>query len=149
MTLLMVRAVVSKSLPILWRISKHVDLSGRGGLLTDNRWNTKGRPMVYLAESVPGAILEVVVHLLENTVLPDGLKLIRIDYPAAIECEAIQEADLADGWAANLASTWNWGDSWALRCKTAFSACYSAKYPKFLARPGASRRSTRKDRSTV
>ena len=94
--------------------------------------------MVYLAESVPGAILEVVVHLLENTVLPDGLTLIRVDYPAAMECETIQEADLAEGWAANLAATRSWGYSWALRCKTALSAVPSAIAPNtrnFLLNP--------------
>jgi RES domain-containing protein len=106
--------------------------------MADNRWNTRGRPIVYLAQSVPGAILEVVVHLLENTVLPDGLKLIHVDYPSTIECETIEEADLAESWPANLKITRNCGDGWLLRCKTPLITVPSAIAPNtrnFLLNP--------------
>ncbi|MGB9409097.1 MAG: RES family NAD+ phosphorylase, partial [Terracidiphilus sp.] len=47
----------------LWRISNYVDLSGEGGLTASARWHTKGKPVVYLADSPAGAMLERIVHM--------------------------------------------------------------------------------------
>ena len=41
---------------ILWRISRHRDLSGEGGLRAAGRWHEAGRPVVYLAESPAAAM---------------------------------------------------------------------------------------------
>src|SRR2546429_6312150 len=38
-------------LMILWRISNHTTLDGRGGLYASGRWHTEGRPIVYLSEN--------------------------------------------------------------------------------------------------
>jgi RES domain-containing protein len=94
--------------------------------------------MVYLAESVPGAILEVVVHLLENTVLPEGLKLIEVHYPDAFQCDTIEVADLSESWDADPNVTRTYGDDWLLRCRTAIIAVPSAIAPStrnFLLNP--------------
>ncbi len=69
------------------------------------------------------------MHLLENTVLPEGLKLIEVQYPDIIECEAIKEADLAANWTSDLVITRNCGDDWLQRCKTAIVAVPSAIAP--------------------
>jgi RES domain-containing protein len=79
-----------------------------------------------------------VVHLLENTVLPDGLKLIHVEYPSIVECESIEEADLAESWPANLEITRNCGDNWLLKCRTALITVPSAIAPNtrnFLLNP--------------
>jgi RES domain-containing protein len=72
--------------PSLWRISQYVDLTGEGGRKADNHWNRRGRPVVYLGQSVPGVLLERLVHLMDNTRLPEDLKLIHIEYTEAMEC---------------------------------------------------------------
>lgn len=48
-----------------WRIARkvHADLSGEGARLTGGRWNSPGRPAVYLALEASLALLEVRVHL--------------------------------------------------------------------------------------
>jgi RES domain-containing protein len=95
--------------------------------------------MVYLAESVAGAILEIVVHLLENTVLPEGLKLVEVLYPDAFECETIEVADRSEGWDADINITRTCGDEWLLRCNTAIIGVPSAIAPNtrnFLLNPG-------------
>jgi RES domain-containing protein len=48
-----------------WRLARrvHADLSGEGARLTGGRWNSPGRPMVYMASEASLALLEVRVHL--------------------------------------------------------------------------------------
>jgi len=51
---------------LLYRISKCTyieDLSGTGARLYGGRWNSIGKPMVYMASSRALAMLEVLVHL--------------------------------------------------------------------------------------
>ena len=50
---------------IVWRLCRHpfADLKGDGARLYGVRWNSPGRPMVYLAEHPALAALEVRVHL--------------------------------------------------------------------------------------
>ena len=60
----------------LWRISNYRTLDGRGGLETSARWHSQGRPIVYLAESVSGALLEVLVHF----------ELVRHGFPNHTDC---------------------------------------------------------------
>lgn len=67
---------------IAWRISRapYVHLSGAGARLYGGRWNSRGRPMVYAAETAALAVLEVRVHLdLPPDLLPDDYVLATID----------------------------------------------------------------------
>ena len=45
-----------------WRVclGKHANLSGMGGVVAANRWNSKGQPIVYLAEHPALAAYELV-----------------------------------------------------------------------------------------
>jgi len=36
---------------MLWRVSRHRDLAGAGGLRAPGRWHERGLPVVYLAET--------------------------------------------------------------------------------------------------
>lgn len=50
---------------IIYRISNAIysdDISGTGAKLTGARWNSKGFPMLYTAEHISLAILEMLVH---------------------------------------------------------------------------------------
>jgi RES domain-containing protein len=65
---------------ILWRISRHRDLSGAGGLKVAGRWHYAGHPVAYLAGSPPAPLLEVCVQTCANDVPPD-FTLLKIEGP--------------------------------------------------------------------
>ena len=67
-----------------WRICRrpYADLSGEGARLFGGRWNSPGRPVVYLADHPALAALEVLVHLdLPHDLLPDDYVLLRAELP--------------------------------------------------------------------
>jgi RES domain-containing protein len=98
---------------ILWRISRHVDLSGIGGFRVSGRWHYPGQPVVYLSESPASALLEVCVHTAANDVPPD-FTLLRIEGPD-LKVPAIIEDDLPSDWRTRLESTRDLGTSWLRR----------------------------------
>src|SRR5476649_1434420 len=69
---------------ILYRIgncSYVNDLTGTGSRLYGGRWNSIGKPMVYLAGSRSLAVLEVLVHATTNT-LPFDFCIAEFKVPA-------------------------------------------------------------------
>lgn len=112
---------------ILWRISNHADLRGIGGLKAAGRWHSRGRPVVYLAESQPGALLEVLVHIEVTRVedLPTHYTLLKVVGDAPItDCPA-----LPDNWVENPAVTRRVGDEWLARGETCLLRIPSAIIP--------------------
>jgi RES domain-containing protein len=68
---------------ILYRIvncSYADDLSGMGARLYGGRWNSVGKPAIYLAASRSLAVLEVLVHL-PPLMIPDNYCLVEIEVP--------------------------------------------------------------------
>ncbi|WP_345948211.1 RES family NAD+ phosphorylase [Mucilaginibacter sp. PAMB04274] len=68
---------------LLYRIAKCnyiADLSGTGARLYGGRWNSIGRPVVYLASSRALAVLEVLVHL-SPTLIPDNFCQVTVEVP--------------------------------------------------------------------
>jgi RES domain-containing protein len=68
----------------LWRLCRrpHADLTGEGARRFGGRWNSPGRPVVYLAEHPALAAIEVRVHLdLPFELLPDDFVLMRVALP--------------------------------------------------------------------
>jgi RES domain-containing protein len=61
----------------LWRISRHTDLDGIGGLRASGRWHRAGLRIVYTAQSPAGALLETCVHTAAGSV-PALYTLLRI-----------------------------------------------------------------------
>ena len=95
----------------LWRISPFADLSGRGGILASGRWHSAGRPVVYLAESPSGAMLETLVHLeLDPEDVPDTYQLLRVEMPEQASMTVANA--LEDGWEEDQELTQSIGNEW-------------------------------------
>ena len=116
---------------LLWRISNHTSLDGKGGLETSARWHSQGQPIVYLAESVPGALLEVLVHLeLSVTRFPKSYRLLKVEAPDDVSIETVSVTELAAGWADDETLTRTLGDQWLAARKTALLRVPSAIAPE-------------------
>ena len=99
-----------------WRIlkSKYRDrsLSGEGARRVGGRWNYQGVPLIYLAETIALATLEVLVHLQDTETLPKyALAEIRFDSSLVRE---LRTEDLPENWNAfpHPASTKEIGQQW-------------------------------------
>ncbi len=68
---------------VAWRICKtrFAPFDGTGAMLRGARWNSAGRPVVYAADSLAGAILEVLAHALRPRTLPGPHHAVRIEVP--------------------------------------------------------------------
>ena len=98
---------------IFWRISNYADLTGAGGLLHRGRWHSRGRPVVYLAESAASALLEVLVHIEAShpSELPRQYQLLEVEVPD--DASIIDVAGpLQEGWQDDLAASRRVGDRW-------------------------------------
>lgn len=114
----------------LWRISNHKTLSGIGGLKYAARWHSAGRPVVYLAESPAGALLEVLVHLnLAVDELPDRFTLLCVEVPEPWSVESL-EPPQRRRWRENIRLTQKLGDEWLQGNRTALARVPSALVPK-------------------
>jgi len=115
----------------LWRISNHRTLDGRGGLETSARWHTQGRPIVYLAESVAGALLEILVHLeLSPIRLPKSYRLLKVEAPDDFSIEELSATDLGETWINDQTLTRTLGDKWLVSRRTALLRVPSAIAPE-------------------
>lgn len=85
----------------VWRICRAPyaadALAGRGGLVTSGRWHTRGKPIVYTAQSLALAALEVLVHVDKLTVPPD-LVQVEVDVPDDLLIERLDVAKLPRDW---------------------------------------------------
>jgi RES domain-containing protein len=95
---------------VLWRISRHRDLSGAGGLKASGRWHHAGLPIVYLASSPSAALLEVCVHTSANDIPPEFM-LLKIDGPD-VKALTIKPEDLPPDWTTRLEVTRDFGTAW-------------------------------------
>ena len=108
---------------ILWRISERADLDGAGGLVVAGRWHSKGRRIVYAADSSALAMLEVLVHL-EVETPPVSFQLLKIEAPdAKVEHWPMKE-DASDPGA-----TRDWGDAWLATGRTLLARVPSVVAP--------------------
>jgi len=113
---------------VLWRISRHRDLSGAGGLRAGGRWHHAGRPIVYLAESPAAALLEVCVHTSANDVPPE-FTLLKIEGPD-IDVPSINFDDLPGDWLARLEVTRDLGTDWLVKNESLLLRVPSAIVPE-------------------
>jgi RES domain-containing protein len=113
---------------ILWRISRHRDLSGVGGLKASGRWHHAGQPIVYLAGSPSAVLLEVCVHTSANDVPPE-YTLLKIEGPDA-KIAVIKPEDLPPDWATRVDVTRDLGTEWLRENRGALLQVPSAIVPE-------------------
>src|SRR5437870_7869675 len=98
---------------ILWRISNHTTLDGRGGLYASGRWHTEGRPIVYLSENPAGALVEVLVHMeLDPAHFPRSYRLLKAEAPEDLSVRTVAGAELPRNWISDQIATRTVGDEW-------------------------------------
>jgi RES domain-containing protein len=113
----------------LWRISNYHSLDGEGGLLYPGRWHTPGHPVVYLAESPAGAMLETLVHMeLREIELPPSYSLLRVVVAESLGLETFIVHDV-DPWKSNASMTQAMGDEWLGSKRSALARVPSAILP--------------------
>jgi RES domain-containing protein len=113
---------------VLWRISRHRDLSGIGGLRAAGRWHYAGQPVVYLSENPASAVLEVCVHTAANDV-PQDFVLLRIEGPD-LEIAAMTGSSLPEGWQTRFETTRDLGADWLRKRKGVLLQLPSAIVPQ-------------------
>ncbi len=116
---------------LFWRISNYADLTGAGGMLASARWHTAGRPIVYLAETPAGALLEVLVHLeLDEAHRPATYQLLRVEAPDNVAVQRLDLASLSPEWRGKESETQGKGDLWLRAAESALLAVPSAIVPE-------------------
>jgi RES domain-containing protein len=94
------------------------------------RWNHRGTPLVYLAESIALATLEVLVHLQDTDTL-SKYALVQFSFDASLVQELPRE-HLPEDWAAfpHPLSTRTIGEQWVSRGSSALLKVPSAVSPR-------------------
>jgi RES domain-containing protein len=112
-----------------WRISNHLELNGRGGLIASGRWHSMGQPIVYLGESPAGVLLEHLVHLTSrNGKLPASYNLLEIKASESLAITSIEPSGTTD-WQNSLAVTQQLGDAWLAGLETPLARVPSVILP--------------------
>src|SRR5262245_19690133 len=113
---------------LLWRISRHRDLSGSGGLHASGRWHDRGLPIVYLAESPAGALLESCVHTSANDI-PPNYTLLAVQVEERTHIETLDLAILQTDWIEHFESTREIGSAWLRSMRSVLFRVPSALVP--------------------
>ena len=112
----------------LWRVSRHRDLQGAGGLRAAGRWHERGTPVVYLAESPAGALLETCVHTSANDV-PPKYTLLALQVADSVSLESLDVSALPTDWPQRADVTQAIGSAWLRAGRTALLRVPSALVP--------------------
>jgi RES domain-containing protein len=115
-------------LTTLWRVSRHRDLAGTGGLRAPGRWHERGMPVVYLAESPAGALLEACIHTSANDV-PPRYTLLTLEIGPRVATAHLKVTTLPDDWAQREDVTREIGSAWLRDARSALFRIPSALVP--------------------
>lgn len=116
---------------LLWRISNHLSLAGDGALRTPGRWHTRGRRVVYCAQSPAAALLEILVHFeIDLQDLPIRYRLLKIEVPDDVHVERVSPDQLPAGWPEKTEVTRALGDDWLAKDSAALLSVPSAIVPE-------------------
>ena len=113
---------------LLWRISRHRDLSGAGGLRAPGRWHEPGTRVIYLAGTPAGALLEACVHTSAGDV-PPKYTLLAVAVKDAVSIETVDVSTLPANWAESPDVTREIGSAWLRSQRSALLRVPSALVP--------------------
>src|SRR5271157_1655478 len=113
---------------LLWRVSRHRDLSGAGGLRAPGRWHERGSRVVYLADTPAGALLESCVHTSAGDV-PPKYPLLAVFVPDGVAVETANPGTLPANWADSPGVTREIGSAWLRSRRSALLRVPSALVP--------------------
>src|SRR5271169_4779936 len=113
---------------MLWRVSQHRELRGAGGLRAPGRWHERGVPVVYLAESPAGALVEACVHTSANDV-PPNYTLLGVEADARVSLERLDVSTLPADWIKRLELTRGLGSAWLREQRSCLLRIPSALVP--------------------
>jgi RES domain-containing protein len=94
---------------IVWRLARraYTRLDGEGARRYGGRWNRRGQPVVYCAEHLSLAVLEIIVHLeLDTHDFPADYMKIAIEIPDSIRFERIASIPRQDDAMVETGSRW-------------------------------------------
>ena len=115
----------------LWRISNHLSIAGDGALRTPGRWHTRGRRVVYCAQSPAAALLEILVHFeIDIQDLPVRYRLLKIEAPDDVQDESVSVDDLPTDRPERSEVTRALGDAWLAKGSAALLNVPSAIVPQ-------------------
>jgi RES domain-containing protein len=121
---------------IIWRICEATfaqsAFSGEGARIVSGRWNSKGKRMVYTAEHLSLAILEVFVHLNVPTVERNFFVAIKAEIPDDLDVEYMNIDRLPSDWylPSSKSLLQALGNEWVDSVKTPILAVPSAIVPQ-------------------
>jgi RES domain-containing protein len=100
-------------------------------MVVSGRWTTKGRRVVYTAETLSLAALEFLVHV-DKTMLPPDLVQIEIDLPDRVAVAALEPSAIPSHWRTYPAphALQRLGDAWLAEGSTAVLRVPSALIPE-------------------
>jgi RES domain-containing protein len=115
---------------LLWRISNHLSLAGDGAWRASGRWHSRGRRVVYCAESPAAALLGILVHFeMHVRDLPVRYRLLKIDAPDDVQLERVGPDQLPADWPEKLEATRAIGDEWLAKGSSTLLSVPSAIVP--------------------
>ena len=116
---------------ILWRSSNHLSLTGDGALRASGRWHTRGRRIVYCAQTPAAALLEILVHFeIEVRDLPARYRLLKLEAPDDLEVEQVSRDQLPTDWVERTDATRATGDAWLAKNRSPLLLVPSAVVPE-------------------
>ena len=98
---------------------------------TPGRWHTRGRRVVYCAQSPAAALLEILVHFeIDIQDLPVRYRLLKIEAPDDVQVECVSVDDLPKDWPERTDVTRALGDGWLTKGSAALLSVPSAIVPE-------------------
>ena len=89
---------------------RHPVFDGRGAMRYGARWNSRGRRIIYAAETYAGALLEILVHA--SGTIPQAHGHVEIEIPAGLSIQEVTPDDVPDWDSPSFEAARSFGNRW-------------------------------------